>query len=82
MVRLEPLDDAAMGELVDGLVVGLPAPARAALVERAEGIPLFAVETVRALIDRDLVVPREGRYVPAVEEELNLATIGAHRCKP
>ena len=63
VVRLEPLDDVAMAELVDGLVVGLPGPARSALVARAEGIPLFAVETVRALIDRDLVVPREGRYV-------------------
>ena len=36
-----------------------------ALVERAEGIPLFAVETVRSLIDRDLVVPRGGQYVLA-----------------
>ena len=36
---------------------GCPTASRTALVERAEGIPLFAVETVRALIDRDLVVP-------------------------
>ena len=35
------------------------------LVERAEGVPLFAVETVRSLIDRDLVVPRGGQYVLA-----------------
>ena len=26
----------------------------------AEGVPLFAVETVRALIDRDIVQPIEG----------------------
>jgi class 3 adenylate cyclase/tetratricopeptide (TPR) repeat protein len=77
VVRLEPLDDVAMGDLVDGLVVGLPASTRAALVERAEGIPLFAVETVRALIDRDLVIARGGHYVPADGVELDLAAIGA-----
>ena len=27
------------------------------------GIPLYAVETVRSLIDRDIVMPRDGRYV-------------------
>ena len=77
VVRLEPLDHTAMGELVDGLVVGLPSTTRVALVERAEGIPLFAVETVRALIDRDLVIARGGRYVPADGVELDLAAIGA-----
>ena len=77
VVRLEPMDDAVMGELVDGLVVGLPASTRAALVDRAEGIPLFAVETVRALIDRDLVIARGGEYVPADGVALDLAAIGA-----
>ena len=60
---LEPLPDPAMAQIVDGLVDGLPETLRDALVKRAEGIPLFAVETVRGLIDRDAVVPREGRYV-------------------
>ena len=77
VVRLDPLDDAAMATLVDGLVVGLPAQVRTALVARAEGVPLFAIETVRALIDRDAVVPREGHYVPADGVELDLAAIGA-----
>ena len=36
---------------------------RTELVPRAEGIPLYAVETVRALIDRDVVVASGGRYV-------------------
>lgn len=63
VVRLVPLDDTAMAQLADGLVVGLTDRSRAALVRRAEGIPLFAVETVRALIDRDAVVPRDGVYV-------------------
>lgn len=61
-VHLGPLPPGQMGALVDGLVEGLPLGFREALVARAEGIPLSAVETVRALIDRDLVVPREGRY--------------------
>lgn len=77
IVRLEPLDDPAMAMLVDGLVADLPEATRTALVHRAEGIPLFAVETVRALIDRDLVIPREGRYVPADGVDLDLDAIGA-----
>jgi class 3 adenylate cyclase/tetratricopeptide (TPR) repeat protein len=77
VIRLDPLDDAAMATLVDGLVHGLPAETRTALVARAEGVPLFAVETVRALIDRDAVVPHEGRYVPADGIPVDLASIGA-----
>jgi class 3 adenylate cyclase/tetratricopeptide (TPR) repeat protein len=67
VVRLEPLSDDVMSELVDGLVDGLPADTRAQLVARADGVPLYAVETIRALIDRDAVVPREGRYVLATD---------------
>ena len=77
IVHVEPLDDEAMSTLVDGLVVGLPAGPRAALVARAEGIPLFAVETVRALIDKDLVIPREGQYVLAEGANLDLDSISA-----
>jgi tetratricopeptide (TPR) repeat protein len=77
VVRLDPLDDAAMGRLLDGLVEGLPAHTRTALIDRAEGVPLFAVETVRALIDRDAVIPRGGRYVPADGVEVDLDSIGA-----
>ena len=77
VVRLDPLDDDAMAELVDGLVDGLSPEVRHALVARSEGIPLFAVETVRALIDRDDVVPRGGRYVPADGVLLDLDSIGA-----
>jgi class 3 adenylate cyclase/tetratricopeptide (TPR) repeat protein len=65
LIHLEPLPDEAMSDLVDGLVDGLPAHIRAQLVARADGVPLYAVETIRALIDRDAVVPREGRYVLA-----------------
>ena len=77
VIRLDALDEQAMAQLLDGLVVGLPDAARTALTSRADGVPLFAVETVRALIDRDLVVPRDGVYVPADGVELDLETIGA-----
>jgi predicted ATPase len=66
-----------MGRLLDGLVEGLPHDPREALTTRAEGVPLFAVETVRALIDRDLVVPRGGVYVPADGHAIDLDDIGA-----
>ena len=77
VVHLDPLDDETMSGLVDDLVTGLSGEEREALVQRADGIPLFAVETVRALIDRDLVVPRHGRYVVAEPTSLNLDEIGA-----
>ncbi len=77
VVRLDPLDDAAMASLVGGLVDGLTEHSRDALVARADGVPLFAVETVRALIDRDLVVPRDGRYVSASGGEVDFDVIGA-----
>jgi hypothetical protein len=62
-VFLEPLNDASMRQLLDGLVGNLPSDLRDELVRRADGIPLYAVETVRSLIDRDVVVPAGGRYV-------------------
>ena len=61
-----------MAPLLSGLVVGLPEDVRASLVARSEGVPLFAVETVRSLIDKDLVVPRGGQYVLADPDALDL----------
>jgi class 3 adenylate cyclase/tetratricopeptide (TPR) repeat protein len=51
-MHLDPLGDDAMAALVSGLVPGLPDDAAERLVARAEGIPLYAVETVRTLADR------------------------------
>ncbi|MFL5962920.1 MAG: ATP-binding protein [Gaiellaceae bacterium] len=59
---LEPLAPAAMSELLGGLVPGLPAEARDRILERAEGIPLYAVETVRMLLDRGLVAQEDQEY--------------------
>jgi class 3 adenylate cyclase/tetratricopeptide (TPR) repeat protein len=61
-LTLDPLDRASMDRLVDALVPGMPPSARHAVISQAQGIPLFAVETVRALIDRDIVQPVEGVY--------------------
>jgi len=62
MLTLDPLDPASMDQLVDSLVPGMLAAARAKITSQAQGIPLFAVETVRALIDRDIIQPLEGVY--------------------
>ena len=77
LLHLEPLEPAQMERLLDGLVAGLPVEARTVLVERAEGIPLYAVETVRALIDLDLVLPVGGRYVLAEGAAGELAKVSA-----
>ncbi len=59
---LEPLSADAMSGLLNDLVADLPAPLCNRIIEQAEGIPLYAVETVRSLIDRDAVVPKDGVY--------------------
>lgn len=77
VLHLPELDDRDISELLGGLVAGLPDDIRAALVERSEGVPLFAVETVRSLIDRDLIVPRGGQYVVADPSAIDLDSVGA-----
>jgi predicted ATPase len=62
---LEPLSSGDMDQLLAGLVPGLTDELRAAIRERAEGVPLYAVETVRMLLDRGLLVPRGSTYEPA-----------------
>ncbi|HEY2353910.1 MAG TPA: adenylate/guanylate cyclase domain-containing protein [Gaiellaceae bacterium] len=61
---LDPLSEAAMGELLDGFVPGLPDDLRTQILERAEGVPLYAVETVRMLLDRDLLARDGDVYRP------------------
>jgi len=77
-VFLEPLPSTAMANLLDGLVEGLSPDLRDELVGRSEGVPLYGVETVRALIDRDIVVPRDGRYNvdPVAAAALDLDALG------
>ena len=61
-LTLDPLDAGSMDRLVEALVPGMPPAARAKIADQAQGVPLFAVETVRSLIDRDIVRPAEGVY--------------------
>jgi tetratricopeptide (TPR) repeat protein len=86
-LSLDPLDNVAMDELVEGLVPGMPTIGKTAIAARAEGIPLYAVETVRMLIDRDIVQPIDGVYrlvgdvgelaVPATLQSLLAARLDA-----
>jgi len=61
-LTLDPLDPESMDQLVDALVPGMPKAARSKVTGQAQGVPLFAVETVRSLVDRDIVQPVEGVY--------------------
>jgi tetratricopeptide (TPR) repeat protein len=53
-----------MDELLQGLVPGLPGELRSKIRDRAEGIPLYAVETVRMLLDRGLLERDGDEYRP------------------
>jgi class 3 adenylate cyclase/tetratricopeptide (TPR) repeat protein len=66
-LALEPLPDGPMQELLEGLVPGLPVSVRDRVLDRAEGIPLYAVETVRMLVDRGALTREGDRYVPVGE---------------
>ena len=63
-IYLEPLDDGAMRELLAGLVPGLPDVTSRAIVARADGIPLYAVETVRMLLADGRLAIEDGAYRP------------------
>jgi len=58
-IFLEPLSADAMETLLTEPVPGLSEELRARILERAEGVPFYAVETVRMLLDRGVLV-REG----------------------
>jgi class 3 adenylate cyclase/tetratricopeptide (TPR) repeat protein len=66
---LEPLSEPAMQELLVGLVPGLPPQLRDQILDRAEGVPLYAVETVRMLLDRGLLIEDGSAYKVAGEVE-------------
>jgi len=63
-LSLEPLEQEAMQELLDGLVPGLPEDIRVQVLDRAEGVPLYAVETLRMLLDRGLLERHGSEYRP------------------
>ena len=61
---LEPLDTPSMRELLAGLVPGLPDAAVDRILERADGVPLYAVETVRMLVSEGLLAAEGGAFQP------------------
>jgi predicted ATPase/class 3 adenylate cyclase len=64
---LEPLAPQAMQELLEGLVPGLPEALQKQILAQAQGVPLYAVETVRMLLDRDLLRQEGAVYRPSGE---------------
>jgi len=63
-IHLEPLPPEAMRQLLAGLVPGLPATAVDSIVARADGVPLYAVETVRMLLAQGRLVLDGGAFRP------------------
>ena len=63
-LHLEPLPGSAMRSLLTGLVPGLPEPAVVAIIGRADGVPLYAVETVRMLLADGRLALEGGAYRP------------------
>ncbi len=61
-LALGPLSDAAMRDLLAGLVPGLPASTVRAILQRADGIPLYAVETIRMLVEDGKLEEADGAY--------------------
>ncbi len=61
-LHLDPLPANDISELLEDLVPGMPQQVKNRIAAQSAGVPLYAVETVRALIDRDLVIPHEGVY--------------------
>jgi tetratricopeptide (TPR) repeat protein len=60
----------AMEALLDGFAPGLPEDIRRQVLHRAEGVPLYAVEIVRMLLDRGLVEQKGNGYRPAREIDI------------
>ena len=61
-IHVEPLSSDEMSELLDGLVPDLPEELSSAILNRSEGVPLYAVETVRMLIGQGHLVRDDTGY--------------------
>jgi class 3 adenylate cyclase/predicted ATPase len=73
LLHLEPLPETAIRLMLDEMVPGLPDQAKDKISAHAGGVPLYAVETVRSLMDRDLVVFRDGAHcLEGVVEDLDV----------
>jgi len=66
-MHLEPLSEQEMEELLHGFVKGVPEDMADQVRDQAEGVPLYAVETVRMLVDRGVLVRSDGAFSLAGE---------------
>ncbi len=71
-IGLGPLEDPEMHDLLTGFIPGLPEAAIRTILARAEGIPLYAVETVRMLLN-DGRLERDGETYRPVGDLTDLA---------
>jgi class 3 adenylate cyclase/tetratricopeptide (TPR) repeat protein len=62
-VTLTPLPDTAIAEALESLVPGLPNDLARHILDRAAGVPLYAIEIIRMLLDRGLLAQDGPRYV-------------------
>lgn len=72
-LHLEPLSASSMIELLNGFVRGLPSEVSERVLQRAEGVPLYAVETIRMLVDRGVIAQVDDVY--KVQAELGTLEI-------
>lgn len=61
-IHLGPLPDEDMLRLIQGLVPGSPPRVADLVLEAAAGVPLYAVELIRMLIDDGRLVEEDGRF--------------------
>lgn len=66
---LSPLDDAQARRLISELLAidGLTDATRDLILEKAQGNPYFVEEMIRSLLDREMIVHQDGRWVVAAE---------------
>jgi class 3 adenylate cyclase len=73
LVYLEALSPSAITSLIDDVVPDMPTDLRERIAERSDGIPLYVVETIRALLDQGrLRRGPDGRYHVADDQPLEL----------
>ncbi|MFL5678160.1 MAG: AAA family ATPase [Chloroflexota bacterium] len=75
-MRLDPLTDSAMREMLDGMIPGLSEAVSSRIVERADGLPLYAVETIRMLLASGRLV-QDGPRLVAAGKPLGATDVGA-----